>query len=104
MAREPQPAPIEVEPDLEAEADRVARLATELAVDPPFRLRLVKPADHGDYLEASHESTLRTLAVVHMRLAKGDIDGALDLITKLRAHLDSLWDQRKEAAERLVKP
>lgn len=98
MARAPAPVP---EPIPEA---RIAEIAAEIALDPPFVPRLVNARDHGAYLEHTHESTLRALAVIHMRLSRGDTEGALDLLTKLRAHLDRLWDERAQAAAREVAP
>lgn len=100
MARGPLPTP-EVEKLDEA---RIAEIAADLELDPPFVERLAKAEDHGDYLEHAHESTIRALAVIHMRLSRGEIESATELVAKLRAHLDTLWEQRKEAAERLVAP
>jgi hypothetical protein len=98
MARTPIPV---LDPAVEDE--RVRRIADEVALDPPFVPRLVNPADHGQYLEHVHESTLRTLAVIDMRMARGDYQSAHDLVKKLRAHNDSLFDQRAEAARREVR-
>ena len=90
--------------ELEAADVRAERLSVELAIDPPFVPRVPNASIHGDYLEAAHESTQRTLSVIHMRLANGDIEGATELVAKLRAHVDVLWEQRKEAAVRGVRP
>ena len=88
----------------ETENQRIARIATEVGIDPPLLPKLARPAIHGDYLEYAHESVIRALAVIHMRLAKGDADGALELVKATREHLDTLWSQRREAAVREVKP
>lgn len=84
------------------DAVRVAKLSDDLALDPPFVERLAKADQHGDYLEHAHESVVRSLAVIHMRLARGDLEGGTDLVAKLRRHLDTLWDQRREVAVRGV--
>lgn len=88
-----------------AEADeRVARISEELAVDPPFVPRVPVAREHGSYLEAFHESALRSLAVIHLRLAQGNVDGATELVKALRDHIDVLWEQRKVEAVREVRP
>jgi hypothetical protein len=37
-------------------------------------------------------------------MARGDYDGATDLMKQLRDHLDTLWDQFKDAADKGVRP
>lgn len=89
---------------IEVADQRTARLAEDLAIDPPFVPRLAKADDHAAYLEQAHEATSRTLAVIHMRLAQGDVEGATALLAALRVHLDGLWEQRKDVAVKGVKP
>lgn len=98
MALRPQPERRDAEED-----QRIARLTEEVAIDPPFVERLVRADDHGDYLEHAHESVVRSLAVIHMRLARGDHEAATELVAKLRKHLDNLWNQRREVAVRGVR-
>lgn len=76
----------------------------DIDLTPRFVERLANAQNHADYLEAAHESTYRNLAVIALRLAKGDAWGAASMLAQLRAHLDALWEQRKEAAERGVAP
>jgi hypothetical protein len=106
MAREPiliyEAAKLAEQLALEPPADRLARLSEEVAVDPPYVDRLAKADIHGDYLEHAHESVVRSLATIHMRQARGDHAAATELVAKLRRHLDSLWDQRREVAVRGV--
>lgn len=98
MALESEPANQPGEED-----QRIAKLAEAVAIDPPFVERLISPELHADYLEHAHESVVRSLAVIHMRLAQGDLESATELVAKLRRHLDNLWEQRKEVAVRGVK-
>lgn len=88
----------------ETDDQRIARLTQEVGTDPPFSARQTNATNHGDYLEAAHESCIRSLAVIDMRLARNEIDGAKQLVTKLRKHLDTLWEARREAAQREVRP
>ena len=83
--------------------EQIAQSAQVLNLDPAFDPHLANRTDHGAYLEAVHESTVRTLAVIHMRLARGDVDAASDLVSKLRLHIDTLWSQRSQAAQRGVR-
>jgi hypothetical protein len=76
----------------------------DVDLTPRFVERLANASDHGAYLEAAHESTHRNLAIIQLRMARGDYDGATDLMKQLRDHLDTLWDQFKDAADKGVRP
>lgn len=76
----------------------------DVDLDPRFVARVPDPQDHASYLEAFHESTNRSLAALHLRAAKGDLDGVTEGLRELRLHLDALWEQRAQAARRQVAP
>jgi hypothetical protein len=81
----------------------LAKLSVEeIDLEPRYVERIPNAKDHGDYLEAMHESTVRNLATIHLRLVKGDTDAAIEMLSRLRQHLDGLWEQRKEVAVRGV--
>lgn len=84
--------------------EQIAAVAEVLELDPPFVLRVPDPNNHTAYLEAVHESVVRSLPIVQMRLARGEAESAGELIATLRRHLDTLWDQREQAARRGVRP
>jgi hypothetical protein len=88
----------------ETEDERLARLTQEVGVDPTFYARQADALTDGDYLLAAHESSIRSLAVIDLRLAMDDAASAKELVTKLRSHLDTLWALRVAAAGRSVNP
>lgn len=71
---------------------------------PAFVARVPNARSHGDYLEAAHETIHANLWRIHFLLAKGEYETATEMVSKLRAHLDTLWDQRREVAQRGVRP
>lgn len=60
--------------------------------------------DHPSYLEQHREIVTPVLPEVSIRQGRGDHEGAADLVTQLRAKLDSLWAERMAEASREVRP
>lgn len=80
--------------------DRQARLAQRREVIE----RQPKPVTHETYLESHHELSNAGFDAIALMLAKGNYEDATTAMTNLRALLDDLWEQRREVAERGVKP
>ena len=59
---------------------------------------------HEDYLEKHHEIANAVFASVAMKFAQNKADEAKELLTRARATLDTLWEQRRQTAERTVNP
>lgn len=107
MSLTPTPSEI-IEADAAAQPGRITPLDIPIPQRPAAVALLLERApevaEQGPYLEAFHELTYKVLEHIHLLLAKGQADDAIQLIAALRGKQDAMWMERVEAAQRLVAP
>lgn len=59
---------------------------------------------HDQYLEAHHELTTKVLPEIAMRNGREDYTSSAELLTQLRAKLDSLWTEYVASVAPGVRP
>lgn len=59
---------------------------------------------HAEYLEQHHEIANAVFESLAMKFAQNLPDEAADINTRARARLDSLWEERRQTAEREMNP